>query len=140
MKNKFIWVLVIIIFLVFGFYFYLKTTNYSAVPVQQANMSTYRDGQYYFTFQYPSNVYITSNPDSIAWPHAVVLLRLPGSQAYDLAVEYWNNESDAQKIKPDLIKQTRGIFITFKNEGNYPSISNQNKILTEIIKSVTFTG
>ena len=111
-----------------------------SLPISEVGAySIYKADKHYFTFKYPSDadIYI-ANPSETSWPHAIVLMRFLGSQAYDLAIEEWDTEEEAKAIQPDLIREKGGVYITFKNQGTQTGDPAKNKIIEDIIKSAEF--
>jgi hypothetical protein len=69
------------------------TAQQSNIPV---GWSTYQNTQYGFEISYPSNYQALDDSENLyGWPNGVVLF-YKGGQAYDIAVEVWDSETEYQ--------------------------------------------
>lgn len=63
-------------------------------PEEAVNWSEYVDEEHALRFQYPPS--FRAVEDQYGWPHAIVhLIRANSGQSYDMTVEVWNGENDA---------------------------------------------
>lgn len=62
---------------------------------------TYKNSEYGFEISYPDNYDALDDKENLyGWPNGVVLL-YKGGQAYDIAIEVWDNQSEYESKYPN---------------------------------------
>lgn len=93
--------------------------------VVPAGWQTYTNSEYGFQISYPDDYQALDDAENLyGWPNGVVLL-YKGGQAYDIAVEVWDDESEYQakygpRIDDLVVKEVGGKHITILDNTQEP--------------------
>jgi len=75
-------------------------------PTAKPGWKVYKSERYGFEISYPNTYQALDDKDNLyGWPKAVVLL-YNGGQAYDIAIEAWNSQSEYQSKYPSQANLT----------------------------------